>query len=325
MLPNRLTIFKKENMKAISKTMMMPAVLLLFAASCDKNKDYSTEKFVSLDSGSHTVKEDVKSFPVKVYAYNVKKPFALTVHVTDGKAKQDADYTLKGLEAGVLNFAAGETEKTITVNVHNHKDVFTGALDFALTLTQATNDVRLRGVTATTITIQDLDHPLMAYVGEYTAKAQAAQISGGAIVGFEDETWTCKLAYSTTESTDTLLLVYPTWTFSPERYASYFKETTIYGLAQMDGAALKGIDFPIGQEITPFDAAAWFGTPAGLKTLFGEFNSASGSDFEKGEDKVIHFDYADGVFSTKQGFVSETAGTLTFDIYKEGGATITKK
>lgn len=163
----------KENIVMNSRLIFLAAMVAAGAAvSCVRTDDFQTTSFAAFNSGSGSCSEDAGtvSIPVTIYPNGGNGSTEVSFTVTDGTAKQGANFTVTPAN-GILTFAEGETVKNITLNVVNREGIFDGNLKFTVTLTGATNDFVVSGVTSYEFTIADLDHPLSAILGTWTGKA----------------------------------------------------------------------------------------------------------------------------------------------------------
>lgn len=160
-------ISKLNNMKTI-KYMLSAVAVLAVLASCNRKESFQHEKFVSFGNGSYTVSEDAGIVSVPVHVYNVgSDEVTVTIKATDGTAKTGTNYEIIEPASGVLNFAPGETEKSVQVLVKNLRDKFTGNLNFTLALTSVTDGVATGGFSNINFTINDKDHPLSKFFGTW--------------------------------------------------------------------------------------------------------------------------------------------------------------
>lgn len=148
---------------------------IISLASCSQKAEFQTSPFVRLNSSSLSVKEDVGSVQIPVYAYNddwlgFPRKYANTsvnFDVVDMTAKKGVNYTVEPSN-GVLTFDNSGVAN-ITVNITNLVGEFTSDLKFKVVLTGASDGFTLGGLRENTVTIKDNDHPLAAILGTYTA------------------------------------------------------------------------------------------------------------------------------------------------------------
>lgn len=145
--------------------------IALAAVSCNINdpKPFDdADAFAQFSSAKVTVAENGGKVSVPVHLTSLNGvATSVSYTVKDGTAKQGTNYKVSG-GTGVINFAAGESEKTIDFEIIDLKDVFTGDLSFTIELSSA-GEVNLGAATTATVTITDLDHPLSKILGTYTA------------------------------------------------------------------------------------------------------------------------------------------------------------
>lgn len=155
-------------MKNIVKAFAVLAGIASLAA-CTKYADYKWVPFVSLDNYSATVAESdpATTWELPVHLYNFDNACTVTYTVEAVSATAGVDYTVVD-PTGVLNFTGNDTQ-VIPVKISGQPGIYTGDLKFRITLASASNDVTLGDISVCTVTVKDLDHPLSAILGEYTA------------------------------------------------------------------------------------------------------------------------------------------------------------
>jgi len=161
-------------MKNIIKAFAVLAGVAALAA-CNQYAEYTWTPYVSMDVRSTTVEESdpATAVTIPVHLFNHDGACSVSYTVVAGGAKEGVDYTLADA-SGVLNFAAGSTTQNITVNVTGQPGVYTGALTFKVVLSSATEGVTIGALSTCTVNIKDLDHPLAAILGNYTADGTCA-------------------------------------------------------------------------------------------------------------------------------------------------------
>lgn len=163
------------------KTYIKLLACLSFAAalcSCNEKATYTTYPFIRFEDSSYPINENAGTVKIPVYAYNKTRndvvipraqggPENATFVVYDGSAKKDVDFTVSPAN-GVLSFDE-DGVAYIELTIDNKSGVYTGNLNFSIELTGAGDGYTLAGssVCSTTITINDLDHPLAEILGEY--------------------------------------------------------------------------------------------------------------------------------------------------------------
>ena len=141
--------------------------LCLFA-SCSSN-EYVTfddaNAFVAFGGASYAISEEGGSLQIPVTLASVKGiATTVTVEGVDDKAKSGKDYVITD---GTLEFNADNRTAYVEVKIINRPGEYTGDMSFTLKFSD------LGGVNAgfqstTTITINDLDHPLSFILGDWT-------------------------------------------------------------------------------------------------------------------------------------------------------------
>ena len=208
-------------------------VMGMLVASCNLN-EFPTfddkDAFAAFPTASMSIAEDggVLNIPVHVTSLN---GVATTVsyEFVNGSAKQGVDFE-DASGSGTLSFGAGESQKNIAVKIINHPGVFTGDLKFSVKF-KSTGDVAAGAATTCSVTINDLDHPLSAILGDYTAKGNS--YFNGA------QEWT--MTFIKDASDVTKVWIYNI--FGSDGWAD--TDTMFYGIANDD---LTNISVPLGQE-----------------------------------------------------------------------------
>lgn len=144
--------------------------LALAAVSCNINEPKpfdDKDAFAAFPTAAVSVAENGGSVSVPVHLTSLSGvATSVSYTIKDGSAVQGKDFEVIG-GTGVINFAAGESEKTIDFKVIDFPGVFTGDKSFTIELTSA-GDVALGAATSAKVTISDLDHPLSKILGTYT-------------------------------------------------------------------------------------------------------------------------------------------------------------
>lgn len=147
------------------------AMLLTFVVSCGRKMGFEYTSYVSLESVSYSVDEDVEllTIPVKVYNSNGGE-VQVKVFTEDGKAKEGTNYSIVSPVSGVLSLAAGETEGVIVVNIVNIDDPDPdGTLDFSVKIASVEgSSTPVGGCNEAKVRINDLNHPLRAFIGTWS-------------------------------------------------------------------------------------------------------------------------------------------------------------
>ena len=148
------------------------AVAVASLAGCNLNPlptfDES-ESFVAFDKSAVSVNEDAGTvtLPLTIASIDPAKS-NVSYELVDGTAKEGVNYE-SGDESAVVVFDGESRTGAIVVNIKNVAG-YTGDLSFTVKLVSATG-LKLGASSACTVTINDLDHPLSAILGEYTATA----------------------------------------------------------------------------------------------------------------------------------------------------------
>jgi len=192
------------------------------------------DSFVAFDKTAVSVDEDAGTvtLPLTIASVDAKQT-TVAYEFVDDSAKQGVNYEGSD-ESAVVTFDGEARTGAIVVKIKNISGTYTGDLSFSVKLVSATG-LKLGANSECKVTISDLDHPLSAILGTYTAAAfdyfDAVDVS-----------WTVTLMK---DPKDTKVV----WV---DGFTSYFagsypsKDYRIYGNVSED---LKTITFPCGQEL----------------------------------------------------------------------------
>lgn len=155
----------------MKKNILLFVAAVMAFASCGRKVDYEHMTFATLDAASYSFNEDVEEFRVPVTIVNrTGAEVAVSFKTVDGKAQEGVDYEVISPVSGVLSFAPGETTQEIVLGINYDPDL-TGTKDFSLTIASATEGFIVGGCNTTKLRIKDDNHPLKAFIGEWTASA----------------------------------------------------------------------------------------------------------------------------------------------------------
>lgn len=161
------------------------AVALLSIASCNRKVEYQFDTYATLYRSTFSVSEDAGELSIPVLLKNKSGDAQISVKVTDGSAEDGIDYEVISPANGILSFSGDTDSLDIVIKVLTPElGQFTGSKDFSVSLSSATAGVTVGAFSNAVVTIDDVDHPLAAILGEYTATGQMA--SGGT-------SWTVKI------------------------------------------------------------------------------------------------------------------------------------
>jgi hypothetical protein len=160
-------------MKKIKLYIGILVSLVLFGA-CDQLNDYpvfdDADAFVAITAERFSAPENAGTLNVPVRLTSLAaKSATVTFELIDGTAKSGEDFQLKG-GASVLTFDGTAPVKNIEIDILPHTGTFTGDRSFKVILKTA-NGVDIGSIDTATVTINDLDHPLAAILGAYSASA----------------------------------------------------------------------------------------------------------------------------------------------------------
>lgn len=144
------------------------AFALLSAASCGRKVEYQFESYATMYSTAYTVAETIGEFQVPVLIQNpTGAEVQVSVKVTEGTAEEGVDYEVISPASGLLTFS-GETDSlAVVVKINAFEGEFTGAKTFTVSIASATEGLPVGIFTQSTVTIDDLDHPLAAFIGQW--------------------------------------------------------------------------------------------------------------------------------------------------------------
>lgn len=223
-------------MTAMKKIYYLISIVVLgtLLASCSKLNETPTfddkDAFAAFPTSSLKIAEDGGTLNIPVHVTSLNG-VATTVsyEFVNGSASQGVDFE-DASGSGTLSFAAGESEKNITVKILPHLGTFTGDKSFSVRFKSA-GDVKIGVGNTCTVTINDLDHPLSAILGNYHCKTGDAW--GG------DNDWT--MTFMKDASDVSKVWIYNI--FALDDWAGM--DTIFYGIVDED---MTTITIPLGQE-----------------------------------------------------------------------------
>ena len=163
-------------MTAMKKIYYLISIVVLgtLLASCSKLNETPTfddkDAFAAFPTRSLKIAEDGGTLNIPVHVTSLNG-VATTVsyEFVNGSASQGVDFE-DASGSGTLSFAAGESEKNITVKILPHLGTFTGDKSFSVRFKSA-GDVKIGVGNTCTVTINDIDPPLSAIFGTFTGSA----------------------------------------------------------------------------------------------------------------------------------------------------------
>lgn len=145
------------------------AMALVLSASCNRNLEFQHETFATFDAVTFSVDETVGRVSVPVSIYNpTGSEIQVTVKAVDGKGVSGVDYDIVSPASGILTFSGDVTSQNIEVEITDFSGEFTGSKDFSIEIASATAGVTVGNLNTARFTIKDLDHPLAAFIGDWT-------------------------------------------------------------------------------------------------------------------------------------------------------------
>ena len=146
------------------------AMVLVLSASCSRKLEFQHETFATFDAVSFMVDETAGTTTIPVSIYNpTGAPVSIAVSGVDGSAVNGVDYEIVSPASGILNFSGEETTQNIEVSITGFVGEFTNNKVFTIQISSATEGVSVGNYNEAKVTIKDLDHPLSAILGQYTA------------------------------------------------------------------------------------------------------------------------------------------------------------
>lgn len=149
------------------------ALALLAAASCGRKVEYQFDSYATMYSATYSVPETVGEIKVPVLVNNSNgSEIQVSVQVTPGKAEEGVDYEVVSPANGLLTFS-GETDSLdVVIKIFAFEGEFTGTKDFTVNIASATEGVPVGLFAQSRVMIDDLDHPLNAWIGSWTGEIQ---------------------------------------------------------------------------------------------------------------------------------------------------------
>ena len=150
------------------------AVTLLLAASCNRKVDYQYEKYATLYHSSFTVAENAGELRIPVLVKNTKgADVQVSVKIAEGTAVEGVDYEVVSPANGILSFSGDTDSLDVVINLLTPAlGEFTGAKNFNVSVASATEGVGVGLISNANVTIDDIDHPLAAWIGSWTGELE---------------------------------------------------------------------------------------------------------------------------------------------------------
>lgn len=148
---------------------ILAGVAIFGACNLNESPEFNdAEAFVAFGGNSFSAEEtaEVLKVPVRLTSLG-NLSTTVTFEVIDSTAVAGRDYELSG-GASVLNFDGSDPVQYIEIDIIPHEGVFTGDRVFGIILKSA-GEMNLGSNDTTYVTILDIDHPLSAILGSYTA------------------------------------------------------------------------------------------------------------------------------------------------------------
>lgn len=271
-------------------------VLGSLAASCNLNELPTfddKDAFAAFSSASLKIAENGGTLNIPVHVASLNGvPTTVTYEFVDGSAKQGIDFE-DASGTGSISFAAGESTKNIVVKIIEHPGVFTGDRSFTVKF-KSTGDIKMGASNTCSVTINDLDHPLAAILGDYTAKG-TSYFNGAS-------EWTMSLRKDASD-------VSKVWfynIFGSDGWAA--DDTMFYGIVN-DEKTL--ITIPLGQEAEYLRAST--GKHPLLLGFIDDDTTDSGNltiAIKDGGDTLEFLDYGPCLYLPDEGYVNIMFGDI---------------
>ena len=219
------------------------AIALSMAACTNKIPAFDdADSYAAFEKTTYSVKEDAKKLviPVTIASINPKQT-VVTYEIIDGTAEKGVDFTL-GDETGTLTFDGTVRTQEIVINVSDvNVGTYTKDKTFSIKLLSG-GKVGLGAEDVCNVTIEDIDHPLAAILGQYTATATDE--------GKGAETWSLTISKDK-EDTKVVWVDYicpfassnPTYNFAVSGKVSDDKLSIVFTLGQKPGAQYTAGDY----------------------------------------------------------------------------------
>lgn len=222
-------------MRNIFKFLIIGVLAIL--ASCDDLNEVpefsDSDAFVAFDNALVGVNEDGLTLNVPVTLASISgMSQSITYTIIDGTAKEGVNFTLEDASQ-TLTFDAENRTQYIVINIVNDPGVFTGDLSFQIQLSED-GAIKPSAQNMCDVVIRDLDHPLAAYLGEWTASGNSAYNG--------DVQWTVTIDKDP-EDVTVLWVSEIIYGFVKYGYTYPSRDTRFYAVVNEDGE----MQFPIGQ------------------------------------------------------------------------------
>ncbi|MBO5876871.1 MAG: hypothetical protein J6Q37_04430 [Bacteroidales bacterium] len=148
------------------------AFALLSMASCNRKVEYQYNPYATLYHSSFTVSESAGEFNIPVLIQNATgADVQVAVKIDEGKALDGVDYEVISPANGILSFS-GETDSlSVVVKIYDtFVGEFTGSKDFNVSISSASEGLSVGVITNARVMIDDVDHPLAAWIGSWTGE-----------------------------------------------------------------------------------------------------------------------------------------------------------
>ena len=153
-------------------------LMLIVFSSCDRKAEFKSVSFVTLEDTSYSVGEDAGTLSIPVTLYNPSNQEVQVIvkistdsYDDNKKAEEDKNFRLSKPQTGVLTFAPGETTKHIELEIL-HDSAQTGSKYLDITIQSADEDFITGNINTASCRIRDLEHPLKAFIGDWTGSAE---------------------------------------------------------------------------------------------------------------------------------------------------------
>lgn len=242
---------------------------IVFLGGCELNESPQfddSDAFVAFEKAQMSVNEDAGTLDVSIRLTSLKKlTSTVTFELIDSTAKQGVDFDLVG-GATVLTFDGSNPVQNISLSILPHTGTFTGDRLFGIKITNP-GSVDAGNLVTTWIKISDLDHPLAAILGRYTA-------SGDDAWGTGVYSWNATFEKDATDVTKVWIR---------DIFAGYALPVIVYGVVNDEKTE---ISIPVHQKVGTKDDGT-IGTISGYNAFFEGAVPDPFATLEEGEKLVF--------------------------------------
>lgn len=181
----------------MKRYILLIALTLAVAVSCDRKKDFTHETFATFSHTTYSINETVGQVVVPVRVYNpTGADLQVSVEVTSGNAVEGEDYEIVSPASGILTFSGDVDSLAVVVDIVSHEGEFTGSKNFGLKIASLSDGLTVGNFNTSNVVIVDVDHPLSKYFGTWSGtmggnfQAGSYSMSMSIAADPDDETFT---------------------------------------------------------------------------------------------------------------------------------------